>query len=288
MTIDARVGAEPVMPIVCRRQPRPSALLCVVVALVAASAVVARGDSPLVSPGVPVDGYRVITSYPHDPTAFTQGLAFDDGELFEGTGRYGFSTLRMVDLASGHVKRQVALPERLFGEGITVWQGEIVQLTWRSQLGLRFDRASFAPVGDFHLPGEGWGITHDGRQWIISDGTDILRFLNPATQQEVRRVRVRDGPQSLTRLNELEFIDGEVWANIWHDDRLVRISPADGRVLGYVDLTGLLPRGERPHAQAVLNGIAYDAEHKRLFVTGKHWPKLFQIEVVPKQNQALP
>jgi glutamine cyclotransferase len=257
------------------------------VGVVGAGALLAAvADGP--PPSVPVHGYRVINSYPHDPKAFTQGLAFDAGELLEGTGRHGLSTLRLVDLESGRVERQVALPDRLFGEGITVWQDEIVQLTWRSQLGLRFDRSTFALIGRFHLTGEGWGITHDGRKWIVSDGTDTLRFLDPATQQEVGRVRVRDGSRAVTRLNELEFIDGEVWANIWYEDRLVRISPADGRVLGYVDLTGLLPLGERPDAQAVLNGIAYDAAGGRLFVTGKHWPRLFQIEVVPKRNQAVP
>jgi glutamine cyclotransferase len=257
------------------------------VAVVGAGALLAAvADGP--PPSVPVHGYRVINSYPHDPKAFTQGLAFDADELLEGTGRHGLSTLRLVDLESGRVERQVALPDRLFGEGITVWQDEIVQLTWRSQLGLRFDRSTFALIGRFHVTGEGWGITHDGRKWIVSDGTDTLRFLDPATQQEVGRVRVRDGSRAVTRLNELEFIDGEVWANIWYEDRLVRISPADGRVLGYVDLTGLWPLGERPDAQAVLNGIAYDAAGGRLFVTGKHWPRLFQIEVVPKRNQAVP
>lgn len=266
------------------RHALASALVLAIAVAGALMVAVVGGAAPM----VPVYGYRVIASYPHDPTAFTQGLVFDAGELFEGTGGHGHSTLRLVDLASGRVEREAALPERLFGEGITVWQDEIVQLTWRSQLGLRVDRTTFAPIGEFHLPGEGWGITHDGRHWIISDGSDTLRFLDPATQQEVRRVRVRDGLRAVTRLNELELIDGEVWANIWYDDRLVRISPVDGKVLGYVDLTGLLPRGSRPHAQAVLNGIAYDAAGARLFVTGKHWPRLFQIEVVPKQNQALP
>jgi glutamine cyclotransferase len=273
-----------VMRVLTRRRALASVLMLAMVAAGALIVVVAGAGAT----GVPVHGYRVIASYPHDSSAVTQGLAFDAGELFEGTGRHGLSTLRLVDLSSGRVERQVALPARLFGEGITVWEDEIVQLTWRSQLGLRFDRATFTPIGAFPLPGEGWGITQDGRHWIVSDGTDSIRFLDPATQQEVRRVRVRDGAKPVTRLNELEFIDGELWANIWHEDRLVRIAPADGRVLGYVDLTGLLPRGERPDSEAVLNGIAYDRAGSRLFVTGKHWPRLFQIEVVPKQNQAVP
>jgi glutamine cyclotransferase len=229
---------------------------------------------------VPVAGFQIVARYPHDPSAFTQGLAFDDGKLFEGTGQYGRSTLRQVDLQTGTVQRQVSLPARLFGEGISVWAGEIVQLTWRAQLGLRYDRDTFARTGDFHLPGQGWGITHDNEHWIISDGSDVLRFLNPSTQQEVRRVRVQDGPKTIQRLNELEFIEGEVWANIWYEDRLVRIAPADGSVLGYVDLSRLWPRSERPDPQAVLNGIAYDVVRKRLFVTGKHCPHLYQIQIV--------
>jgi len=228
---------------------------------------------------VPVAGFQIVASYPHDPSAFTQGLVFDDGELFEGTGQYGRSTLRQVDLQTGAILRQLRLPARVFGEGITVWQGEILQLTWRAQIGLRYDRASFKPIADFRLPGQGWGITHDNEHWIISDGSDILRFLDPATQQEVRRIQVRDGAHRLKRLNELEFIEGEIWANIWYEDRLVRISPADGSVLGYVDLSKLWPRSERPDREAVLNGIAYDAARQRLFVTGKHCPRLYHIEL---------
>jgi len=228
----------------------------------------------------PVAGFRVVASYPHDAKAFTQGLAFDDGDLFEGTGLYGQSTLRQVDLQTGKVQRQVKFPPRIFGEGITVWEGEIVQLTWRAHLGLRFDRASFELSSEFHLPGQGWGITHDDRHWIISDGTDTLRFIDPATEREVRRVQVRDGAQAIRQLNELEFVEGEVWANIWHDDRLVRISPLDGSVLGYVDLSALWPRAERPSREAVLNGIAYDETGRRLFVTGKNWPRIYQIELV--------
>lgn len=249
----------------------------IVALLPATLSVSAPGPAPV---PVPVAGFQVVASYPHDPSAFTQGLVYEDGELFEGTGQYGRSSLRQVDLQTGAVQRQVNLPARIFGEGITVWAGEIVQLTWRAQLGLRYDRDSFTRIGDFPLPGQGWGITHDNEHWIVSDGTDVLRFLNPATQQEVRRVQVHDGPRSLERLNELEFIEGEIWANIWHEDRLVRISPADGSVLGYVDLSRLWPRSERPDREAVLNGIAYDAARQRLFVTGKHCPRLYQIKIV--------
>lgn len=229
----------------------------------------------------PVARARVVAMYPHDPGAFTQGLVFEAGELYEGTGLYGRSTLRRVDLESGLVRQQVALPGDLFGEGITVWNNEIVQLSWRSRLGIRYDLSTFARIADFALPGEGWGITHDGQHWIISDGTDRLRFLDPNTQLEVRQIKVHDGPLAVERLNELEFINGEIWANIWYQDRLVRISPANGAVLGYVDLSALWPRSERPNRDAVLNGIAFDANGRRLFVTGKHWPHLYQIEVRP-------
>jgi len=227
-----------------------------------------------------VAGVRVVASFPHDPNAFTQGLVFDRGELFEGTGKRGRSTLRRVDLETGEVLQQVALPGDIFGEGITVWRDEIVQLTWLAHLGMRYNRNTFGRIGEFDLPGQGWGITHDERHWIVSDGTEKLRFLDPATGREVRRTRVHDGLSVVKRLNELEYIDGEVWANIWYDDRLVRISPEDGAVLGYVDLSGLWPRSERSSSEAVLNGIAYDAAGKRLFVTGKFWPRLYQIEVL--------
>ncbi|KAA6182845.1 glutaminyl-peptide cyclotransferase [Thiohalocapsa marina] len=258
----------------CIRRGLLSALLTGLLHGVAAAA-----DTPPAP--APVQGYRVVASYPHDPSAFTQGLAFHDGALYESTGLYGRSTLRRVELASGRVLQQVALPDTMFGEGITVWRDEIVQLTWRAHRGLRFDRASLRQSGEFHLPGEGWGLTHDGRRWIVSDGTADLRFLDPQTQREVRRVQVQDAGRPLRRLNELEFIDGEVWANIWHDDRLVRISPADGRVLGYVDLQGLRPEGLRRHREAVLNGIAYDVDRGRLLVTGKYWPWLYHIEPMP-------
>ena len=227
----------------------------------------------------PVAGFRVVASFPHDSEAFTQGLVFDAGTLFEGTGKHGHSTLRRVDLETGAVLQQAALPRELFGEGITVWGDEIVQLSWKAHRGLRYDRGTFEPVGEFHLPGEGWGITQDGRHWIISDGTDTLRFLDPGSATEVRRIQVRDGARTVERLNELEYINGEVWANIWYQDRLVRISPEDGRVLGYVDLSGLWPSVRRRPTEAVLNGIAYDAIGQRLFVTGKYWPWLYQIEV---------
>ncbi|MGB5832069.1 MAG: glutaminyl-peptide cyclotransferase [Thiohalocapsa sp.] len=231
---------------------------------------------------VPIDDARMVASFPHDSGAFTQGLVFDGGELFEGTGKRGLSTLRRVDLETGEVVQQATLSPDLFGEGITVWGGEIIQLTWQARQGIRYDRTTFEPVGTFPLSGEGWGITQDGRHWIVSDGTDTLRFLDPASAREVRRIVVRDGLRTVARLNELEYIDGEIWANIWYRDRLVRIAPEDGAVLGYVELSPLWPMSQRPGREAVFNGIAYDAVGQRLFVTGKYCPRLYQIEVPEK------
>jgi glutaminyl-peptide cyclotransferase len=252
-------------------------------ALVAVGLLAANGIAGVVSGGeaASIQGARVIAIHPHDPDAFTQGLAFADGLLFEGTGLYGESTLRAVDPTSGRVLRQVSLPDTLFGEGITLWNEEVIQLTWLSGRILRWTRRDFAPLGKLSLPGQGWGLTNDGQHWIVSDGSDTLRFLDPASAREVRRVQVRDGGEGIRRLNELEYIRGEVWANIWYQDRLVRIDPSDGRVLGYVDLGRLWPAAQqRPH-DAVLNGIAWDPATGRLFVTGKRWPRLYEIDLDP-------
>jgi glutamine cyclotransferase len=247
--------------------------------------------APAIAGEVPVHGFRVIASWPHDTRAFTQGLVVTDGVLYESTGGYGRSTLRRVDLETGQVVQERSLPKRFFGEGLTAWRGELVQLTWRAGTGLRYDRQTLAPLGEFAVQGEGWGLTHDGRHWIMSDGSATLRFLEPGTGAEQRRVRVRDGGRPVRQLNELEMVpvgrdasaaagDGvELWANVWHSDRLVRIDPEDGVVLGYVDLAALWPRKQRPHREAVLNGIAYDAGRGRLLVTGKLWPRLYWIAV---------
>ncbi len=236
-------------------------------------------DAP-VSP--PVYGYRMVESYPHDSNAFTQGLIHVEGHLFEGTGRYGESALRRVDLATGRVEQETRLEPRLFGEGITMWRGRIVQLTWRERLGLIYDAVTFQRQGTFRFEGEGWGITHDGRHWILSDGTARLRFLDPESHRVVRRLRVHEGDRPIRYLNELEYVAGEVWANLWGRDLIVRIAPESGAVTGYIDLSGLYPPAERLGPEAVLNGIAYDAETDRLFVTGKYWPRLYQIEIVPR------
>jgi len=228
------------------------------------------------------DGYRVVHAWPHDPHAFTQGLVVVDGHLYESTGRNGQSSLRMVDLESGRVLQEQPVDSKYFAEGLTDWGRTLVQLTWQSHVGMVYDRFSFHLLRTFSYSGEGWGLTHDGKSLILSDGTSSLRFLDPATFKEVRRVTVTDHGKPVTEINEVEYIEGQVFANIWHSDRIARIAPRTGKVLGWIDLKGLLPDSERTSPEAVLNGIAWDAPHRRLFVTGKLWPKLFEIEVVPE------
>jgi len=207
----------------------------------------------------PVYGYRIVNTYPHDRTAFCQGLVFADGVLYEGT-----------------------MNPRLFGEGITIHGNDLIQLTWRSRAGYVYDKQTFKPRTAFRYAGEGWGITSDGQQLIMSDGSATLRFLDPKTYQVTRRVVVRSQGRPVDRLNELEYIEGAIYANVWETDYIARISPQTGEVLGWIDLRGLLGPLERLHPDAVLNGIAYDAKGKRLFVTGKFWPKLFEIKLVPR------
>lgn len=227
--------------------------------------------------------FRVVKTYPHDRNAFTQGLEYRDGFLYEGTGLVGRSALRKVKLDSGQVLQSFDLPQPFFGEGITVLPQQIVQLTWQSQTGFIYDKANFRVLKSFSYPGEGWGMTNDGKQIYMSDGTSQIRVWDPVSLKEVRRINVTDGARPVTAINELEFIRGEIWANVWQTDRIARISPADGRVLGWIDLSGILPMAERTTADAVLNGIAYDSAGDRLFVTGKLWPKLFEIKLIPKK-----
>lgn len=231
------------------------------------------------------DSYRVIHAYPHDPHAFTQGLVYVDGHLYESTGLNGHSSLRMDDLTTGRVLQQVDLPSRYFAEGLTNWGSTLIQLTWQAHTAFVYDRFSFRLLHTFHYAGEGWGLTQDGKDLIESDGSAKLRFFDPATFHEVRHIVVTDHGRKVTQLNELEYIHGQIYANIWHSDRIARISPATGNVLGWINLAGLLPPGERSDPEAVLNGIAWDPVHNRLFVTGKLWPKLFQIQVVPHPSK---
>jgi glutamine cyclotransferase len=230
----------------------------------------------------PVDGYRVVKVYPHDPAAYTQGLIYRDGFLFESTGISGRSSLRKVELETGEVVQQRPVDAAHFAEGLVDWKGQLVQLTWQSNVAFVYDLASFAPRRTFNYSGEGWGLTRDEQRLILSDGTDQLRFFDPDTFRETGRVTVTDGQARIRDLNELEYIRGEVYANVWHTDRIARISPETGRVVRWIDLQGLMSSGFRLEFEAVLNGIAHDAERNRLFVTGKLWPRLFEIEIIPR------
>ncbi len=223
---------------------------------------------------------EVVAEYPHDPAAFTQGLAISSGRLYESTGRYGASSIREVDIETGQVERMGALNGRLFGEGLTIRGDRAYQLTWQSGLGIVYDVSTFEILETFRYDGEGWGLTHDDTHLILSDGTAVLRFFDPESYQQVRRLTVREGDAELGRLNELEYVHGEIWANVWYEDRIARISPADGRVLGWIDLADLYPSWQRGSRDEVLNGIAFDAAAERLFVTGKNWPKLFEIRII--------
>ena len=229
------------------------------------------------------DTYKIVHTYSHDPQAYTQGLIYLDGHLYESTGINGRSSLRMVDLETGHVEQEIPVPSKYFAEGLTNWGSMLVQLTWLAHTGFVYDRFSFRQLRTFHYDGEGWGLTQDGRNLILSDGTATLRFLDPEAFSVTRSIVVKDGNSPVTELNELEYVHGEIYANVWHTDRIARIAPTTGKVLGWIDLSGLLPADQHPDPEAVLNGIAYDAAHNRLFVTGKLWPKLFEIEVVPSR-----
>ena len=228
-------------------------------------------------PAPPIEAARVIATYPHDAGAFTQGLFFHDGRLFESTGRHGESGVREVDLATGKVKREVRLPAQFFGEGSTGWGKTIVSLTWKHGKGFRWDRESFRKLGEFRYGGEGWGLTQDGESLILSDGTPELRFLDPATMAERRRIRVTWRGRAVGNLNELEYVRGEILANIWHSDLIVRIDPATGAIRGAIDLSAVTAAVQPADAEAVLNGIAYDTGAGKLYVTGKRWPRLFEI-----------
>ncbi len=226
----------------------------------------------------PRASYTVVHKYPHDQDAFTQGLEYRDGVLYEGTGLNGRSSIRKVELATGKVLQRRALSPAFFGEGITIWNGDLIQLTWRSQLAFAYDRETFQPRRTFTYTGEGWGLTHDDANLIMSDGTAALRFLDPTTFKERRRVTVTDDGVRVPALNEIEVVKGEIYANVWQTDLVARIDPATGRVVGWIDFAGLLGAA-RVSADAVLNGIAYDAADDRLFVTGKLWPSLFEVKI---------
>ena len=232
--------------------------------------------------GVPEYTYEVVHTYPHDALAFTQGLQYWNGYLYEGTGLEEQSSIRKVALESGEVLQKRDLPGQYFGEGIVIWKDRLIEITWRSQVGFVYDVNSFAPKSQFEYPGEGWGLTEDGKRIIMSDGSAELRFWDPETLKETGRITVTDEGQPVRDLNELEWVKGEIYANVWQTDRIARIDPASGKVVGWIDLTGLLSPADRSSLTDVLNGIAWDDKGGRLFVTGKRWPKLFQIRLVKK------
>ena len=231
---------------------------------------------------VPVYTYEVVNTWSHDPKAFTQGLVFFDGWLYESTGRYGSSTLRRVDLRTGQVTKKVSVSEKCFAEGITIFNGKLYQLTWTDNKVFVYGLKSMRVEDELSFEGEGWGLTHDQQSLILSDGTSQLQFLDPITLKLTRTISVKDNGAPLMNINELEFIKGEIYANVWKTDRIARIDPLDGKILGWIDLSGLLPLAEHTGPEDVLNGIAYDEKNDRLFVTGKRWPKIFEIRLKPK------
>ncbi len=231
---------------------------------------------------VSVYTYQLINTYPHDREAFTQGLVFDSGVLYEGTGLNGRSSLCKVELKTGKILQIYKLPEQYFGEGITVYKDTIIQLTFTSNTGLVYDKNSFALLRQFSYVGQGWGITNDGKRLIMSNGSSTLIFLDGKTFAPISHIEVYDGDTTVDKLNELEYVNGKIFANVWQTDKIAIIEPADGRVVGWVDLTGLLQIQPFSGQVDVLNGIAYDAQTDRLFVTGKFWPFLFEIKLVPK------
>ncbi len=253
-------------------------LLVAVALLLGAAILISQNDSPTNAAPVRYT-YDIINVYPHDEDAFTQGLIFENGVLYESTGLYGHSTLRCVELETGEILRLYALSNEFFGEGITIVDDRIIQLTWRSNRGFVYDKRSFDLLQEFSYPMEGWGITYDGNRLIMSDGTATLHFLDPETFEKVGQVEVYEATP-VTQLNELEYIHGEVYANIWQEDKIAIISIQTGQVTGWIDLSGLQDSAD-PDTDNVLNGIAYDSEEDRLFITGKRWPQLFEIKLVP-------
>lgn len=222
--------------------------------------------------------HEVVASYPHDPKAWTQGLYYEDGTLYESTGIYEESTLRRVDLKTGRVLQKHSLDDRYFAEGMTLFKGKLYQLTWLSKKGFIYDPKSFEQIGTFEYPGEGWGLTHDSERLIMSDGSSKIYFLDPESMKTIRSITVRFGNRVVSELNELEYVNGYIYANIWYQNIIIKIDPADGDVVGYLELSKLWP-GRPKNIDAVLNGIAYNKEEDVFYITGKFWSKLFEIKL---------
>jgi glutamine cyclotransferase len=265
---------------------RPFALpLALILATPACAQQPANADAANNSAAAPAEpapvryGYRIVQTYPHDSRAFTQGLFYLNGHLYESTGQVGESTIRKVHFEDGRVLQSVPIPPGLFGEGITNWNNEIVSITWQGGQGFRWNLTTLQRTGEWRYSGEGWGLTQNGTDIIMSDGSSALRFLDPATLEERRRITVTLQGEPIDQLNELEWVNGEIYANVWQTPRIVRIDPTTGRVTGVIDL-GALAAQNGDNRDSVLNGIAYDPQHDRLFVTGKYWPRLYEIDLV--------
>jgi len=241
----------------------------------------AAKTEPPANPNAPAPryGYEIVNIWPHDSNAFTQGLILMDGKLLESTGQEGFSSLRRVEVETGKVLKKVDVPEPYFAEGLAALNGKLYQLTWQHKVGFIYDAQTFEKQGQFNYDGEGWGLTTDGTSLILSDGTNRIRFIDPAGFRVTRSIQVLDQNRPVNELNELEYVNGEIYANVWHENRIAAIDPQSGRVKSWIDLTGLLPAGEVRDPEAVLNGIAYDPASSKLYVTGKLWPHLFEIKV---------
>jgi len=245
----------------------------------------ANGDLPAKkpesAPNAPAAryGYQIVNMWPHDSNAFTQGLILMDGKLLESTGEEGRSSLRRVELETGKVLKKVDVPVPYFAEGIAMLNGKVYQLTWQHHIGFIYDAQTFERTGQFNYAGEGWGLTTDGQSLILSDGSTRIRFINPADFTVTKTISVIDGSTPIDQLNELEYVNGEIYANVWHDNRIAVIDPQNGHVKSWIDLNGLMPEGELHDPEAVLNGIAYDQANNKLFVTGKLWPRLFEIRI---------
>ena len=233
----------------------------------------------------PVYGYKVVATYPHSTESYTEGFFYLDGVFYEGTGINGHSAVMAIAVETGRILQRHDLPSEYFGEGIVDWGPNIYEWTWKSHVCFVYDRFSLRMVNQFTYTGEGWGMTRTAKELITSDGSATLRFRDPETFRETRHILVKDGRKVVSQLNELEFIKGEIYANVWHSDRIARISPQDGHVIAWIDLSGLLPADQRIDAESVLNGIAYDPQHDRLFVTGKRWAEVFEIEIVRRRRE---
>ena len=232
--------------------------------------------------------YKVLARLPHSTESYTEGFFYRDGLFYEGTGLTGHSALLVIQPETGKPVQKLEIAPQYFGEGIVDWGPNLYEWTWTSHICFVYDRFSLRLVKQFSYTGEGWGMTHTAKELITSDGTATLRFRDPGTFKETRHIVVKDGAKTIDQLNELEYIKGEIYANVWHSERIARTSPKDGHVIAWIDLTGLLPADQKVNAESVLNGIAYDAQHDRLFVTGKQWPAVFEIKVVPPSPAKVP